>query len=484
MGRRGWFMTRVRLLPLTLVLCGLALARPGSPPPAMADAASTSDLSQRIDHIIVVVEENHTFDSYFGTYPGANGWSRADSYPRDPTTGTPMKPVPYSESIRDWVVASAKEGKELLSNARPAAEEAYNGGRMDGFVGAQLRRGNDGQITMVYYSKEDARGLWSVADRSVLFDNYFSSALGDSLPNMLHLLAGTSNGIEVGTKKTLAQIADGVPTVFDQLQAAGISWKYYIGGLESLDRERIAGGDYLRSDEPTPSQMYWAPILSMKRFWEDPQLNAGLATQDQFFLDAAEGRLPAVSFVLPSPTDHPLSIPTAPQQRLLSLVNAMGKSPQWGRSAMFIVWDEWGGFYDHVPPPQVDEMGLGFRVPALLVSPWAKRGYISHDQYDHTSVLNFIAQRFNLPPLSPREAASNSFETAFQFDAPPREAPAFGLASIPDAPVGTPSQNRLTLMAYLEIFAVVAAVIGFLVWAPHIANRKERPDDRQDARPG
>jgi len=468
-------MPRVRLFPLTLVLCGLALAHPGSPPSAMADVASAGDLSQRIDHIIVVVEENHTFDSYFASYPGANGTYAVDSYPRDPTTGMPVEPVPYSESFREGVVASATKGKEPLSNARPAAEEAYNGGLMDGFVGAQVRRGNDRQIAMVYYSKEDVRGLWSVADRFVLFDNYFSSALGDSLPNMLHLVAGTSNGIKTGTKETLAQISDGLPTVFDQLQAAGVSWKYYIGGLESLDRERIAGGDYLRSDEPTPSQFYWAPILGMKRFWEDPQLNAGLASQEQFFLDAAEGRLPAVSFVLPSPTDHPLTAPTAPQQRLLSLVNAMGKSPQWESSAMLIVWDEWGGFYDHEPPPQVDGLGLGFRVPALLVSPWAKRGYVSHVQYDHTSILSFIAQRFGLPSLSPRVAASNSFETAFEFDAPPREAPAFGLASIPAAPVGTPSQNRLTLMAYLEIFAVVAAVIGFLVWTPHIADRKERP---------
>ena len=136
---------------------------------------------------------------------------------------------------------------------------------------------------------------------------------------------------------------------------------------------------------------------------------------------------------------------------------------------MLIVWDEWGGFYDHVPPPQVDEMGLCFRVPALLVSPWAKRGYVSHDQHDHTSVLSFIAQRFNLPPLSARQAASNGFENVFQFDALPQEAPAFGLASIPVAPVGSPSQNRVTLMLYLQIFAVVAAVTGFLVWVPHVA---------------
>jgi len=468
-------MTRVRF-PLILVLCGLALALPGSPTPAAADEGpgSAGDLSQRIDNIIVVVEENHTFDTYFGSYPGANGMYWVTDYPTDPQTGIPVEPIPYSESIRERVLDMATPGKELISNGRAAAETAYNKGRMDGFVRAQVNRGNDAQITMSYYPKEDVQGLWGLADRFVLFDHYFSSTLGDSLPNMLHLLAGTSNGITSGTKNTLAQISEGVPTVFDQLQAAGISWKYYIAGLENLDKERVANGDYLRSEEPTPSQLYWAPILGMKRFWDDPELNAGLASQDQFFRDAALGALPAVSFVLPSPTDHPLAAPNAPQQRLLSLVNAVGKSPQWEKTAMLIVWDEWGGFYDHVAPPQIDDMGLGFRVPALLVSPWAKPGYVAHDQYDHVSVLNLIAQRFNLPPLSERQAMSNVFEEeVFQFDAPPQEAPAFSMASVPVAPVGTPYQNRLTLMTYLEIFAVVAAVTGFLVWVPHIADWKE-----------
>src|SRR3990172_9695125 len=136
-------MTRFRLLPLTLVLCGLALAYPGSPPSVAADAASATDLSQRIDHIIVVVEENHTFDSYFGTYPGANGTYAVDSFPLDPATGTPVEPIPYSESIRERVLAAATPGKELLSNGRGAAEEAYNGGVMDGVVGGQVSRGGD-----------------------------------------------------------------------------------------------------------------------------------------------------------------------------------------------------------------------------------------------------------------------------------------------------------------------------------------------------
>src|SRR3990172_12751430 len=119
--RRWLDMMRVRLLPLALVLCGLALAYPGSPPSAMADAASADDLSQRIDHIIVVVEENHTFDSYFADYPGANGTYGVDSFPIDPTTGAPVEPVPYSEGIRERVLAGVTPANEHLSSGRGAA---------------------------------------------------------------------------------------------------------------------------------------------------------------------------------------------------------------------------------------------------------------------------------------------------------------------------------------------------------------------------
>ena len=143
----------------------------------------------------------------------------------------------------------------------------------------------------------------------------------------------------------------------------------------------------------------------------------------------------------------------------------MAKSPQWNRSATFILWDDWGGFYDHVPPPQVDQLGFGFRVPALLVSPWAKRGHISSVLHDHTSVLNFIAERFELPPLGQRQLQANSFEDAFDFESPPRQPPAFSLADVPTTVVSTPLQNSLTLLLYVVGFAIaigsVAALIKF-----------------------
>ena len=448
---------RYLLMLMSAFLVAILAAPLGSTP------ISAAERPEPIQHIIVVVEQNHTFDSYFGTYPGVNGFKEDTALPIHGGSGELVELRPYSNELRIHLLESASMEQELLSNGRAAAIGAYNGGAMDGFVKVQERRGLDGELPLVYHQESDVQGLWDVAGEFVLFDNYFSSAMGDSLANMLYLIAGSSGGITNGTKKALAKLAEEeFPTVFDQLQQAGIPWKYYVGGIENLDREQFLKREYLEPRVSTPSELYWAPVLAMPRFWTDPQLNDRLVPQEQFFLDAARGELPAVSFVLPKPTDHLPNPPSVAQGRLLSLVNAVAKSPQWDSSAMFIVWDEWGGFYDHVPPPQVDDLGLGFRVPALLVSPWAKPGHISSVQHDHTSVLSFISKQFDLPPLVEGERKVNGFEDAFQFDGVAREPPAFGLASVPDALVGTSGQNRLTLALYLSGFAIAAAILAVL----------------------
>ncbi len=459
-------MKAPRLFLWALVITAVALAQAGWRPPAGASADGGAE-ADRIDHVVVVLEQNHTFDSYFGKYPGANG---LDSPAALAASERGLTSVPYGEELRPRILAVAPDGGEFLSNGRPTALDAYSGGAMDGFVTAQQARGLDGGLSMLYYQGRDVDALWDLADEFVLFDNYYSSVLGDSFPNVLYLTAGTSSGITVGSASALAQIADAdQPTLFDQLTDAGISWKFYAAGLESLDKRKILQDEYLKPEAHRPAMLYWAPIVAMKRFWTDPRLNAGLATQEQFFADAAAGKLPSVSFVLPSPTDHPANPLHIAHQRLMSIVNAVAKSPQWERTALFTIWDDWGGFYDHVTPPQVDEFGLGFRVPALLVSPWAKRGYVSHVQYDHVSILTFIERRFGLPPLSPRFQSVNGFEDAFDFQGLPRGAPTFSLASIPAAPVSTPAQNRLTLLIYLAALGTAAAMgVGLLVRARQV----------------
>ena len=175
-----------------------------------------------------------------------------------------------------------------------------------------------------------------------------------------------------------------------------MSWRYYIGGLEQIDDHKVASGTYADSSQATPSQLYWAPVLSMKRFWTDPQLAMNIRTQNDLFTDAAAGRLPSISYVLPQPTSHEPQV-EAPDLRALSIVNAIRTSPQWANTAIMITWDDWGGYYDHVAPPKADGHQLGFRVPMILLSPWAAENRVSSEVLDHSSIPAFAAKLFNLP---------------------------------------------------------------------------------------
>lgn len=426
------------------------------PSPAAAPSAGPRG-DPPIDHVIVIVEQNHTFDSYFGTYPGARGFDEIENLPQAP--GDPaarMEPFLHQEELAERF--HPRPGVEPLSNGRRAAIDAYNAGAMDGFALAQHRRGFPGALALMHHDGSTAQPLWDLAREFVLFDNYYSSAMGGSLPNMLHLIAGDDRGAVHGTKSELKRLArTRLPTIFDRLEASGISWRYYVGGLERLDPERILDGSYLKPSVRTPPQLYWAPILSIHRFWEEPALVARVVPQHRFFTDAANGRLPAVSFVLPSPTDHPLIPPRQGLGRLASLVNAVAKGRQWECTALFVVWDDWGGFYDHVRPPP----GNGFRVPALLISPWARRGHVSSVQHDHTSVLNFIVERFGLDPLSPRQEAAPSFDEAFHDQATPRAPRAAGFRPESLPPIPDRMQTDLTLTLYVVLLVLVA--VGLMV---------------------
>lgn len=277
---------------------------------------------------------------------------------------------------------------------------------------------------------------------------------------MLNLLTGDSQGLEVETKATLAELADSeFETLFDVLTEQEISWKFYVGQLGGTSGEAVVSRRYTQPDVPTPAAMYWAPIMAMPRFWIDPLLAPGLANQEEFFADAASGNLPTVSFVLPLPTDHPTTSPEVSHPRLRSILNAIVKSPSWENTATFVVWDDWGGFYDHVPPPD----GLGFRVPALLVSPFARSGHVSHVQHEHRSVLGFIVDRFGLPDFSTAQAGTADFDEAFDFDKPPRPGPLFASNLLPATPVGADNVNRVTLLLYLAALAAVATAAAVLI---------------------
>jgi phospholipase C len=329
---------------------------------------------------------------------------------------------------------------------------------MDGLLIAQHEAGHEADASLLLHTTATAAPLWSVAEQGVLFDNYFSAEIGGSLTNMLAMYTGSTFPLADGSKASLANLADSrAETVFDRLNESGQTWRYYEGALDQVDPQKVLNGTYLDPDESAPAAVYRTPVLGMRRFWTTPKLKANITGQDAFYRDAAAGRLPNVSFVSPSPTDSLTSNSTFAQTRLLSLLNAITKSPDWPHTAVFVVWDDWGGYYDHVRPPA----GGGFRVPMILLSPWAQRGVVSSRQHDHLSILNYIVQRFGLPTLSARQASSGSFDDVLR-TAPDTRRPAFDVHELPKSPVGTLRQNTLMRLLY-GVGAAVAVTFVVLM---------------------
>ena len=449
-----------------MVLAGVIAAAPPSPSDA-DDATPGAGLANPIEHVVVIIEENHTFDSYFGRYPGADGYDQVTSWPRVDDGGDPVPPfLATSDALQQYEVP---EGLEPLSNGTVAASVAYDGGAMDGFVYAQQRRGFPGDLALATNDRTTAEVTWRLADDYVLFDRYFSSTRGGSLPNQLHLFTGSDHGLTEGTKQALGTLRfQSPPTMFDQLAKVGVDWGFYSGQLDSVDREAVLDGRYVHDpDQFTPAALYWAPFLALPRFWTDYKDH--FRGQRAFYEDAAKGSLPPVSVVLPEPTDHPVNIGSG-QERLQSLINGIIKGPEWSSTAVFVVWDDWGGFFDHVPPPG----RLGFRVPMLLVSPWARQGYIASEVHDHTSVLRWILDRFGAPQLPTDSTTSANFDEAFDFSSGPRPRNLVQTeAVVPPTPVGSGQQNTITLGLYVAVLAGAATVacIG-LVWRRRCALRR------------
>jgi phospholipase C len=269
---------------------------------------------------------------------------------------------------------------------------------MDGFYRAQRAAGKNPKLSFTVVDPRATPPWGLLAEQGVVFDQYFSSAMAGSLPNTLNLVAGTSAGRNTGASADFASLWNShIRTIFDAAnEKPDVSWRYYVGGLGQIYENKVANGAYAQSEQATPSQLYWAPVLSMKRFWDDPQLAVNIRTQNDFFADAAKGTLPNISYVLPQPTSHEPQV-EGPDLRALSIVNAIRSSREWPNTAILITWDDWGGYYDHVAPPQGrGGRQLGFRVPMILLSPYAVANQVSHLELDHSSIPAFAASLFGL----------------------------------------------------------------------------------------
>ena len=342
-----------------------------------------------IKHIILAMVENRSFDHLLGWLPSADAMQAGLVY-QDAAGGShptwalapDFQGCGYGEPDHSW------EGGRI----------EYNGGACDGWLLA-----ND-LFSIGYYRQQDLPFLGRAALDWTVCDRYFSSIMGPTYPNRIYQHCGVTDRIDNSPSPST------LPTIWDRLAAAKISHKYYFSDL--------------------PFLALWGPKY------------AGITwPYAEFLADCATGELPAVSFVDPrfagadlglSGDYHPYSDVRTGERWLYEVYRAVTTSPKWGHIVLVISFDEWGGFFDHVVPPSAPDVDprfklCGFRVPALVISPFARRGHVASGIYDHTSVLKMIEWRWNLAPLSVRDAAANNLAEVLDFSAKRRFAPDYSV---------------------------------------------------------
>jgi phospholipase C len=358
-----------------------------------------------IEHFIVLMQENHTFDNYFGTYPGAEGFPEGTCIPVDP----------YDKANADCVEPFHIGDRPIddLDHSLGTFNLQYNDGKMDGFVYALTQRNQDGALALGYYDDRDLPYYWNLVDEYVLFDHFFSSDHGGSFANHMFWVSGQQVGSRVSE--------EGYPdtlTIFDRLEERGISWKFYVQNYDPNITYRTV--DQFAGNRA--SQVIWVPLLNIDRFIDDPELSSHIVDLSEYYTDLENGTLPSVVYIAPSgASEHPPGSIRSGQKFVKSLIQSLMRSDAWESSAFLVTYDDWGGWYDHMVPPQVDEYGYGMRVPAFMVSAYARQGHIDNTVLDFTSIMKFIEENWNIEPLAERDANANSFMSAFDFAQTPRE---------------------------------------------------------------
>ena len=446
--------------------------RPSRDRPDPGQPAGT-DLLPQIKHIVVLMMENHSYDNYLGLLSG-----RGEGLPLGPD-GTPSaaNPRPGGGTVPAHQLASTVQAEHVPTQSWHASHLQFGEGRCDGFVrsAAALAPGTDPAVPMGYWSEKDLPFYYGLAQTFPLADRWFCSCLGPTFPNRRFLLAGTAHGlIDDLPFGMFDHPPDGL--IFDMLTRHGISWTNYHNVTKaSVVAKRLLGGRGLAVGRRLASLGRWFPPL-VRRVQGNKSCTAdlyplGLArcllhlrTAEQFFADADNGTLPAFSIVDPDfgsfSEENPQDIRQG-ESFAAEVINRVMHGQGWPHTLLIWTYDEHGGYYDHVPPPEAvppdDVPGhsllakppawlrwvlrplfarelaeaaaadagpvrydrYGFRVPAVIVSPYARPGHVCSTVLDHTSILKLLEEKWNLPPLTARDAAACSPLSALDLTGPP-----------------------------------------------------------------
>jgi phospholipase C len=382
--------------------------------PRSPAAAAASGTATNIQHVVIMIQENRSFDNLFARFPGANG---ADSGKIHTGALVPL-------AKRDLLL------KTDMQHAYTTYQVDYDHGRMDGFDRAMASGTMAGLLPYQYVAPDQIAVYWTLAKRYVLTDHMFMTTGSDSFVAHQDLIAGGTRirsgavidapnakpwgcDAPVGTVTSLVerngtpQYEKGpfpcftYPTLGELLNRKAVSWRYYVNAPQAI----------------------WSGYDAIKSIRYGPQWKTNIATpQTAIFRDIANGVLPAVSWVIPAPdySDHPGQPQDYGPDWIGNVVNAIGESGYWKSTAIVILWDDWGGFYDHVAPPQYGFGQLGFRVPAIVVSPYARRGYVAHEQFEFGSILRFIEDNWSLGRLGSSDVRAGSIGSVLNFKQKPR----------------------------------------------------------------
>jgi phospholipase C len=394
-------LTRRQLLAGTAGgVAGAAVLRgaaAGAAPSAGPRSQLPKPAASGLEHIVVLVMENRSFDHYLGWLPGADGKQAGLSY----ADAKGIRHATHHLTERQGC------GFADPDHSYAGGRVQLGSGKVDGF-----RKGANDDFALGYYTRNDLPFYAALVGQATVFDHWFCSILSSTYPNRFYTHAGRTDRIDNSmTESTL-------PTIWDRLATAGVSANYYFSDLPFL---ALWGQKYAPIARPVDT--FFA------------QLDAGTLPQfsylDPFFLGEDQGG---------SNDDHPHADILRGQAFVSKVANALVNSPLWSKTALVITYDEWGGFFDHVRPPMLpddlpsggfDHRQAGFRVPSFVLSPFARRGAIDHHDYDHTSILKLVEWRWGLAPLAPRDKAARNLASALDFAHPRRQAPTLPVVTDP-----------------------------------------------------